>query len=246
MAVYRPCILIPCYNHARELQGFLPQVARNGVKIFVIDDGSNPEEALQIQRVCAHEDVELIKRSTNGGKWAAVTDGMKLAVSRGYTHTLQCDADGQHAAECIGRFLEISSQHPQSLILGTPKYGEDAPKARLYGRRITNFFVWLETAGACTYDAMCGFRIYPLPRAIAIINRYGIAPGMAGDIEFLVRCYWDGMPIISESVKVCYPEGGRSNFRMLRDNILISMAHTKLCIEALLHPWRLMKAHRPR
>ena len=111
---------------------------------------------------------------------------------------------------------------------------------------ITNFFVWLETAGACRVDAMCGFRLYPLERVLRILKRNGISLGMAGDIELLVRCYWDGMHVSTLDINVSYPEGGRSNFRMLRDNVLISLAHTRLCTAALLHPWRLVKAHRPR
>lgn len=243
---YRPCILIPCYNHGRELHQYLPHITACGIPVYVIDDGSKPEEAAFIRDICAQEQAKLITLSANKGKWHAVTDGLRTALADGFTHVLQCDADGQHAAQSIAHFLRISEQKPGHMIAGQPVYGSDVPPARLYGRKITNFFVWLETAGACKLDAMCGFRVYPVKRVISIINRFGIAPGMPGDIDILVRCCWDGLPITAEGVAVCYPEGGRSNFRMLRDNLLISWMHTKLCTAAILHPWRLVKAHRPR
>lgn len=243
---FHPCIVIPCYNHATELAGYLPAVAAHGLPIIVVDDGSAPAEAELIRTVTKASAIRLIRLEKNGGKWHAMLAGMKAAREAGFTHVLQCDADGQHDAAAIPGFISASQESPHSLILGQPHYGADVPAARLYGRRITNFFVWLETAGACRCDAMCGFRLYPLQETLRLLERYGISPGMAGDIELLVRCYWSGMKVIPREIKVCYPEGGRSNFRMLRDNLIISRAHTKLCTAALLHPWRLVKAHKTR
>ena len=51
---------------------------------------------------------------------------------------------------------------------------------------------------------------------------------MGFDIDILVKLYWSGVPVIDSPVKVTYPEGGTSNFRMVHDNIEISMVHTRL------------------
>lgn len=246
MTNFNPCLVIPCYNHGRELSIYLPRLVHTQLPIIVVDDGSNEEEAELIRGACSRAGAQLERLPRNGGKWVAVAVGMRLADKAGYTHVLQCDADGQHNPDSITDFIIAGGAEPGHLIAGQPRYGADVPRARLHGRKITNFFVSLETAGACRYDAMCGFRLYPLKRSLLILERHRISPGMPGDIEMLVRCYWDGMPITSREVEVCYPEGGRSNFRMLRDNVLISWAHTKLCISALLHPWRLVTAHKPR
>ncbi len=240
------CIIIPCYNHGRELAGYLPKVAEFGFPVIVVDDGSAASEASLIDQAVAGTGTQLLRLPVNQGKWGAMKAGIRKAYAEGYTHALQCDADGQHDASAIPVFEAAARKAPTSLILGQPSYGADAPAARLKGRLITNFFTWLETAGACKVDAMCGFRVYPLARTVDLLNRHNIAPGMAGDIELLVKCYWEGIPVTPVEVTVCYPEGGRSNFRMLRDNLLISWAHTKLCTAALLHPWRLVKAHKPR
>ncbi len=245
MTTFHPCIIIPCYNHGKELAAYLPRVTQSRYPVIVVDDGSAEAEAQLIHEVCEATQAVLVTMPENKGKWNAVLTGMQYALNSGYTHALQCDADGQHHESHIASFIELAEKEPHALICGQPCYGEDVPAARLYGRRITNFFVYLETAGACRIDAMCGFRLYPLERTLNIIRRQGISFGMAGDIEILVRCFWDGMPVLGQEVKVCYPEGGRSNFRMLRDNLVISWAHTKLCTAALLHPWRLVKAHRP-
>ena len=240
------CIVIPCYNHGKELSGYLPSIVAYGIPVIVVDDGSSDAEAALISTAVEKAGASLLRLPDNRGKWGALTIGMMEAAASGYTHVLQCDADGQHDPLAIPQFEANARKSPTHLILGQPKYGEDAPTARRKGRQITNFFVWLETAGACKADAMCGFRLYPLERILKILKRRPVEPGMGGDIELLVRCYWDGMPVTTQDVHVCYPEGGRSNFRMLRDNLIISWTHTKLCTAALLHPWRLVKAHRPR
>lgn len=245
MPSFNPCLVIPCYNHGRELIHYLPRLVRTQIPAIVVDDGSCAEEAELIRDACSRCGVQLERLPDNKGKWEAVAAGMRLAAQAGYTHVLQCDADGQHNPDCIADFITTGQNAPEHMVVGQPRYGADVPRARLHGRKITNFFTWLETAGACRCDAMCGFRLYPLERSLRILKRHRISPGMPGDIEMLVRCYWDGMPITSREVDVCYPEGGRSNFRMLRDNALISWAHTKLCISALLHPWRLVRAHKP-
>ena len=244
-AAYRPCIIIPCYNHGRELAAYLPNIVCHGVPVIVTDDGSAAEDAATTAAATQAHGATLIRLPNNRGKWHAIGHAVSYALAQGYTHALQCDADGQHDATAIPDFLQLGEQHRNALICGTPVYGADAPTARLKGRCISNFFVRIETAGACKTDSMCGFRLYPLHTTANILQHKNIMPGMPGDIEILVHFYWLGTPVILHPVKVCYPEGGRSNFRMLRDNILISWAHTKLCTAALLHPWRLWKAHKP-
>ncbi len=245
-SAYRPCIIMPCYNHGRELAAYLPHVVRHGLPVIVADDGSSTEDAATTAAACTANGTTLLRLDANHGKWGAIQHAVAYAAEQGYTHILQCDADGQHDAQAIPEFLQLSQQNPTALICGTPQYGADVPTARLKGRCISNFFVCLETAGACKLDSMCGFRVYPLGILAGVLQHQHIMPGMPGDIEILVRLYWCGIRVIPHPVNVCYPEGARSNFRMLRDNVLISWAHTKLCTVALLHPWRLWRAHKPR
>ena len=70
---------------------------------------------------------------------------MKYAEQHGYTHVLQVDADGQHNLADTPKLLEAAAEHPEAVICGWPQYGSDAPKARLYGRKITDFWNILHT-----------------------------------------------------------------------------------------------------
>ena len=44
----------------------------------------------------------------NGGKGAAVLDGLRAAAAEGFTHVLVMDADGQHPAAAIPDFMALS------------------------------------------------------------------------------------------------------------------------------------------
>jgi hypothetical protein len=57
---------------------------------------------------------------------------------------------------------------------------------------------------------------------------------MGFDAEILVRLYWKKVFPVFHSVKVSYPEGGVSNFRVFRDNLRISWMFTRLFAGMLL------------
>lgn len=235
-ASFRPCILVPCYHHAKELQGFLKHLRQHGLPVLIVDDGNEEPEAALLRSLAETEGVSLLRRPVNGGKGAAMIDGFRYAAQLGYTHVLQCDADGQHDASVIPHFFRLAAEHPEHLIMGEPEYGPDAPVARMQGRKVTNFFTAVETWGLFRHDAMCGFRVYPLKALATIWHCRCLQRGMTSDMEILVRLIWQGTPTLVSPVRVSYPQGGRSNFRMVRDNVAISWLHTRLCTAML---WRM-------
>jgi hypothetical protein len=102
---------------------------------------------------------------------------------------------------------------------------------RRIGRRITRFWVAVETLSLRMPDTMCGFRIYPLAPMMALLSRVRLGTRMDFDIEVLVRLAWSGIPIATVPVMVRYPDGNSSNFKMLYDNCRISWMHTRLVVQ---------------
>jgi glycosyltransferase involved in cell wall biosynthesis len=204
--------------------------------IFIVDDGSDgpTKEALSEIRATMTE-VRLLTRLKNGGKGAALKDGFRSAFNAGHTHALQLDADRQHDTEDIQKFLALGKVFPKTMICGEPVYDSTIPKSRLYGRKITNFWVALETLSLNVPDAMCGFRLYPLIETLFLIDSCSIGDRMEYDIEILVHFIWEGWPVEWIKTKVQYPVGGHSNFRMFRDNLRISWAHTRLMTGMILN-----------
>jgi hypothetical protein len=126
-------------------------------------------------------------------------------------------------------------------------FDASAPAARLYGRYLTHFWVWIETLSFAIKDSMCGFRLYPLPETARVIAAGGIPPRMDFDIALLVRLAWHGVPVDNVSTRVVYPPGGLSHFDLLRDNLRISATHVRLVCGMLLRlPWLLWHKLHPR
>ncbi|SNY78123.1 glycosyltransferase family 2 protein [Pantoea sp. GL120224-02] len=226
-APFKPCVLIPCYNHGAMLASVLARLAPFNLPVIIVDDGSDTQTQQQIADLEAPQ-LDILTLPVNQGKGAAVIAGMRRAAAAGYSHALQLDADGQHQVEDTPRMLAEAESHPDCLISGQPVYDDSIPKSRLYGRYITHFWVWIETLSFSLKDSMCGFRVYPLQPSLALCDRHPIGQRMDFDTEIMVRLYWQGTPSRFISTRVTYPESGLSHFDALHDNLRISWMHTRL------------------
>ena len=236
MSRHRPCALIPVYNHGRTVAAVARGLRAQGLPCVLIDDGSEPDCAAVLDALAREPGMHLVRRSANGGKGMAMLDGFRAADKLGYSHALQIDADGQHDAGDIPRFVQRAQEHPEAVICGVPIYDDSVPKARLYGRYLTHVWVWINTLSLSIIDSMCGFRVYPLPATLAVIDRERIGSRMDFDTEILVRMYWRGVAVVNEKTRVRYPEDGVSHFRPWQDNVAISKMHARLFFGML---WRL-------
>ncbi len=234
------CVIIPVYEHENAIGLVIEQLKPYVLPCILVNDGSS-EHCSRIlqQHAKIHSSwLTLYERQVNGGKGAAVMDGLLLAIERGFSHAIQIDADGQHQLSDINKFLSASEQYPQHLILGQPCFDETVPKQRLYGRRFTNLWIHINTLSNAIADGMCGFRCYPLEAVETLLQTTKMSQRMDFDIDIAVRLYWQGLDIINIPTKVQYPLDGVSHFKMLLDNYLISKKHAQLFLGML---WRLPK-----
>lgn len=232
----KTCVVVPHYDHLEQFSRFFPQLAATGLPVIVVDDASpaGSVDALASLIQESRHDTKLVRHERNRGKGGAVMTGLRTALEGGYTHALQIDADGQHDAGDIARFLDAARGRPDALICGQPVFDESISTLRYYARYITLSFSCLETLSTDIRDALCGFRLYPLERIMPIIDRARLGERMAFDPELLVRAAWADIPLHYIPVRVEYPEGGRSHFHYFRDNVEISWMHTRLIVGMLL------------
>ena len=225
-ALNKFAFLVPFYNHPQNIKALIAALKTYELPVIVVDDGSDEASKQILAELERTEGILLLTRAQNGGKGIAMKDGFKFALERGFSHVLQIDADFQHDAALIGEFLRESEAHPQSIVCANPIYGDDAPKSRVYGRKITNFWVAINTLSLGIKDAMCGFRVYPLERLkkAAVKSKTN---RMEFDIEILVNAVRQGIDVRWIDTYVHYEKGGVSHFKMLRDNALISLMHAK-------------------
>lgn len=230
--------VIPHYNHSNTVGNVADQLCHLGLPVLIIDDGSSVEHKERLQKLINHSDIQLHFCSHNGGKGAAMKVGFRLAFEQGFHYVIQVDADGQHQLSDVATFLQKSAENPTALICGRPIYGDDAPKSRLYGRKITDFWNAIHTHSRDILDGMCGFRLYPLKQTLDLLEQESIGDRMDFDIEIIVKAHWYQIPMIWVDTPVRYELNGVSHFRAFADNWKITKMHTKLFWKMV---WRMLR-----
>lgn len=247
-AKFAACAVIPVFDHERPIEAVVTGVARSGLPVLLVDDGSSDSCAGELQRLSQRPNVTLLRHPVNLGKGAAVLSGMRAASEQGFTHALQIDADGQHTLADVSRFVEEARRHPEAVICGQPVFDASIPQARYYGRYLTHAMVWLETLSFEIRDSMCGFRLYPLQAVTDLTARTRIGARMDFDTDILVRLHWRGVPTRWIATSVSYPADGVSHFRMFFDNVRMTSLHVRLTLGMLVRSpvllWRKVAAAR--
>lgn len=226
--MHKPCAVSPVYNHEQAVPAVVDDLLRAGLPCVLVDDASDAGCAQVLARLAEQTNVFLVTLPVNQGKGGAVMAGLREAARLGFSHALQVDADGQHDLGDVQTFLEHSRHAPQALVCGYPQYDASVPKGRLYARYLTHVWVWINSLSLQIPDSMCGFRVYPLPATLALIDTVRLGKRMDFDPEILVRLAWRNQPMRWLPTRVHYPQDGLSHFRLVHDNALISKMHAKL------------------
>jgi glycosyltransferase involved in cell wall biosynthesis len=225
-------VLIPSYNPGPKVFATVRDALAQWSPVWVVVDGSTDESAQGLQAMAASEPgLRVLVLGENRGKGAAVLFGLLEAHSRGFTHALTMDSDGQHPAQRIRAFMQASQAQPRAMVLGLPVFDDSAPRLRVKGRQISNWWANLETLWAGIGDSLYGFRVYHMAPLIGIMRRQLWMRRFDFDVEAVVRLCWRGVRPINLAAPVRYfrpDEGGVSHFRYWRDNVLLTWMHFRL------------------
>ena len=225
---HKPCAVVPVYNHPAGIQIVCPGILDRGLPCVLVDDGSDSTCAAVLDSLAGDsEHVHLIRFSENRGKGAAVCAGLEWAFEQGFSHALQVDADGQHDLSDIPEFIAASRRTPQAVVTGD-RDARGISKARQYGRKLTDWLVWVETLSVQIRDSMCGYRIYPLAQTITLLRKTRVGQRMDFDTDILVRLVWRGITVKQVRTRVVYRPEIPSHFRLFRDNVRVTRMHTFL------------------
>ena len=237
----RVCAIVPVYDHEQAIAATVAGVRAPGLPVILVDDGSGASCARELRRITAADpQVSLVRLAANQGKGAAVMAGLQAARAAGYTHALQIDADGQHDSGDVPRFVAAALDEPRALICGRPVFDASVPRSRLYLRYLTHAMVWINTLSFDIPDSMCGLRVYPLSVVLPVIAAEPPGKRMDFDVELLVRLHWQGAAMRWIPTRVRYAADGISHFRLVRDNWLITIMHTRLFFGMLRRSPRLL------
>jgi len=224
----RACVLIPDYDHRDEIEGVVDSLAFAGLPCLIVDDGSGPATRAVLDEIArSRPGVDVHHRERNGGRGAALKTGYRLAQQRGFSHVVQLDADAQHDASDLPRFLAAMERDPGALVLGAPIFDESAPRSRLWGRQLSRAMVWLATLSFDVHDPLCGFRGIPLAPTLAVLDATRTGDHMDFDPELVIRLHRAGVPVRNVSTRVVYRHGGLSHFDAVRDNARLSGVYAR-------------------
>ena len=185
--------------------------------VWVVVDGSTDGTGEKLATMAAADPaLRVLLRPKNCGKGAAVLYGLRAALARGYTHALVMDS---------------------AMILGEPVFDAGAPRLRVNGRKISNWWANVETLWMGIHDSLFGFRVYPIAPLVRAMRFQPWMRRFDFDVEAVVRLCWHGVLPINLPAKVEYfsaAEGGVSHFNYWRDNALLTWMHARLFAEFLL------------
>ena len=225
-------VLIPSYNPGRKVFETVRAAREQWEPVWVVVDGSTDGTEATLQEMALGDPgLKVLIRTKNGGKGAAVLDGLTEASAQGFTHVLTMDSDGQHPPDRIAAFMADSAAHPEAMILGEPVFDASAPSIRVKGRRISNWWANLETLWSGIHDSLFGFRVYPVAPLLRLMRSSLWMRRFDFDVEAVVRLSWAGLPARNLPAQVRYftpAEGGVSHFHYGRDNALLSSMHARL------------------
>lgn len=233
-------VLIPSYNPGPKVLDTVRAARAHWTPVWVVVDGSTDGSAEWLIEMASQDaGLRVIVLPQNQGKGSAVLAGLEQAAQEGFTHALTMDSDGQHPAELIPSFMRASQNAPDAMVLGVPVFGDEAPRLRVLGRKVSNGWANLETLGMGIGDSLYGFRVYPIAPLARVMRGQRFMRRFDFDPEAAVRLCWEGVRPVNLPAPVRYftpEEGGVSHFKYLRDNTLLTWMHTRLFLGFV---WRL-------
>ncbi len=211
--------VIPAYNEGAAIVEVLQECRRHVDRVVVVDDASSDDTA----RLALLPGVDVLRHPVNLGQGAALQTGITHALSRGATHIVTLDADGQHDPAQIGRMLEAMDGGGAEVALGSRFKGETIgmPSVRRLVLRLAVLFT-RATTGLQVTDCHNGFRVFTASAA----RRLRITQNrMAHASEVLEEVARKRMTYVEVPVTIRYTEysmaKGQSSLNSL--NILLDL-----------------------
>jgi len=236
----RFAVVIPVYNHARNVESVVRRVMKLGFPVVVVDDGSTDETAGILRRM---RGLLRLRHAVNSGKGAALMTGFEAAAELA-DWAITIDADGQHLPEETSRLVEASLEGPRGIVVGVRQGMVDrhVPWTSRFGRGFSNF--WVHAAGGGKLaDSQSGFRVYPLPEVFGLNVK---ARRFQFEVEVLAKAGWYGLPVKEVAVSVEYHPGAPriSHFRPFIDFCRNTATFSRLIFQRIMVPRAIRRRRR--
>jgi glycosyltransferase involved in cell wall biosynthesis len=212
----RVAVLIPALNAARTLTDVVVEARRRLEPVIVIDDGSTDGTGDAARAAGA----TVLRHEKNRGKGGALKTGFAWALEHGFDGVITLDADGQHLASEIPKFLAERAAGGADLIIGgrSHLFGGMLPRRRMANRFSAASIAF--ASGTPITDSQSGFRFYSanLLRNLALRT-----DGFDLESEVIVRAGRRGYRIVTIPIELGFVNGiSTSHYKPLKDTLRIA------------------------
>ena len=182
----RPRILalVPGYEEGPRI-GAVVRAASHHLPILVVDDGSTDDTAARAEAAGAR----VLRQVPNQGKGAALRAGFRAVLDEGWDAVVTLDADGQHDAGEIPRFVAAfatagaSGPRPE-LVIGRRDFARMPRVRRIANSLGTTAFSW--AVGQRIPDNQSGYRL--LGRRLMAAMLDSDEAGFEFEVEMIAVC----------------------------------------------------------
>jgi glycosyltransferase involved in cell wall biosynthesis len=215
-------LAIPVFNEEKYIVDVVRNARQYCRDVLVIDDGSTDRTGDLLNDLSG---VRVLTHAENRGYGKSLADAFGHAASRAYDWLITMDADEQHEASYLPRFMHAALSDRADVISGT-RYSQgwvvDAsvpPDRREINRTITHLLN--RELGLSITDAFCGFKAY----RVSALNAIRITvPGYAMPMQFWVQAARAGLRIEELPVRLIYHDPAR-HFGGLLDDPTARLQH---------------------
>lgn len=215
---------VPVFNNRDTVRRVVEQCRAILPKVVVIDDGSTDAD---VAGLLSGLDVVVLRHDRNLGKGRAILTASGYVEQQGGAYMVTIDADGQHLAADLLKFIPLVEENGTALIIGCRNFNTaNVPRSSRFGRSFANFWLLVET-GQVVGDCQSGFRAYP----VAYLNRLEFKGSHYDfEAEVLARAAWAGLELKCIDIDVVYPkpEERVSSFKPVLDNLRLTAMHSLL------------------
>ncbi len=237
MKISTPSVLlvIPCYHESGRLGAYLSTLAEplaliGGVRVLIVDDGSDDEEVALFKKLLAPflerwSFIDVLFLPKNLGKGGAVYAGWNSATRSSKSEILPdwfgfVDADGSCSAGEVIRLIELARAR------GVSGGALFASRVLMLGRSVRRLWqrhlmgrvfatITSELLDIPVYDSQCGLKLLPRVAFDKVRDRLTVR-GFAFDVELLVALLDSGCAVTE--VPIDWHEVGEGKVRVLRDS----------------------------
>lgn len=223
----RVAVLIPALNAERTLPRVVADARQELEPVVVIDDGSTDRTSAVAREAGA---TTVLRHEVNRGKGGALKTGFAWAMANGFDGVITLDADGQHLATEILKFIRERDASGADLIIGgrAHLFGGMLPRRRTANR--VSAWCISKCAGTRITDSQSGFRYYSANLIRSIELR---TDGFDMESEVIVLAGKRGFRIVTIPIDLGFVDGiATSHFKPLMDTVRIAWTVFRASIQS--------------